>query len=89
MRTAREKLEENGIVDEVMLVDEETFKESLIGVTMLPDLRAVYSYEKMVEEVMEKYGYQEDEAADHVSYNVVRWAGYMGDNAPIIVDLLE
>jgi len=89
MNRVRQKLLDNGIDEEIMLVDEDVFVESLVGTTMLPGLRAVYSYRKMIEEAMTAYKYDIDEAEDYVSYDIDRWAGYMGDKAPIIIDIFE
>ena len=87
MRTAREKLEDNEIdASEVMLLDEEAFNESLIGTTMMEELRAVYDYDKMIEEYAEFHHVSLEDAADYVCYNVMRSLPYYGSKAPIIVD---
>lgn len=87
--TAREKIEEFVMDEEVLLLDEELYVDSLVGVVMLPGVRAVYDFDKMVEELVQKKGLSAEEAADYVSYNEVRGCGYMGDKSPIIFDPLE
>lgn len=86
--TAREKLQEASIDEEVLLLDEELYVDSFVGVVMLPGLRAVYDFNKMVEELVQRKGLSYEEAADYVSYNEVRGCGYLGDKAPIIFDPL-
>ena len=86
-RTARDKLLENGIDEDVMLFEEDVFIDSLIGTVMMPDVRAVYDYDKMVEEWVTYYGMAYDEAADYISYNFCRYIGYLHNpGAPIIID---
>ena len=87
--TAREKLQEYDFDEEVLLLDEELYVDSLVGVVMLPGLRAVYDFNKMVEELVQKKGLSAEEAADYVSYNEVRGCSYFGDKSPIIFDPLE
>ena len=87
--TAREKLQEVSIDEEIMLLDEELYVDSFVGVVMLPGLRAVYDFNKMVEELMQKKGLSAEEAEDYVSYNEVRGCSYLGDKAPIIFDPFE
>lgn len=89
MRTAREKLLDNGIDDEVQLIEEDVFKESLVGVVYAPGLRAVYDYSKMIEEYVQAKGCTAEEAADYISYNLIRGFSYMGGDTPIIYDPLD
>ena len=89
MRTAREKLLENGIDEPVQLVEEDVFRESLVGVVYMPGLRAVYDYNKMIEEYMSAKGCTAEEAADYISYNLIRGFSYLGGDTPIIYDSLE
>lgn len=57
---------------------------AILGVT--DDGRVVYSYEGMVEDLVETEGMDYDEAADFVSYNTLRALPYMGEKAPIIIN---
>lgn len=83
MRTAKEKLEDNMIDEELVLIDEEAFRESLVGTTL--DSRAVYDYDKMVEEFCECHNVSEEEAADYINYNILRGLSYQSGNVPIVV----
>ena len=85
MRTAKEKLEGNlAEPEEVMLLDDEAFNESLVGVTH--DMRAVYDYELMAKEYAEHNGIDLIEAMDHIDSNIIRSLPYLGDKAPIVMD---
>ena len=83
MDRQREKLAENMIEEEIVIFDEEAFCDSLIATT--DDDRAVYDFDIMVAEYSKFHNIPEDEAADYISYNLVRSASYMGGNAPIII----
>lgn len=85
MRTAREKLEENVFeAEEVMLLEEEAFRESLVGISS--NMRAVYDYDKMAEEYAEYHGCSLEDAMDYIDFNVIRSLSYWGQKAPIIMD---
>lgn len=87
MRTAREKLEENVFDDEdIILIDEEAFKESLVGVSQ--DMRAIYDYELMAKEFSEFHGCDIFDARDYIDYNIINGLSAMGNKAPIIMDSL-
>lgn len=87
--TAKEKISDHLMDEEVLLLDDNLFVDSLVGIVMLPGPRAVYNYNLMVEELVKKKGMSYEDATDYVSYNEVRGCGYMGDKAPIIFDPLE
>jgi hypothetical protein len=89
MRTAKEKLLDNGIDDEVQLIAEEGFDDALVGVVYLPGLRAVYDYDKMIEGYMKLHGCSAEDAADYINYNLIRGFSYMGGDSPIIYDPLN
>ena len=84
MRTAREKLLDNGIDnEEMLLIDDDAFCESLIGTT--DDERAVYDYNMMVDEFSKYHGCSTEDAADYINFNVLRALPYYGNQAPIVV----
>lgn len=83
MNKQLEKLAENMVEGDVVIFDEDAFCDSLIATT--DDDRAVYDFDVMVAEYSKFHGIPEDEAADYISYNLVRSASYMGGNAPIII----
>lgn len=87
MRTARQKLKENISNDkEVVLLDDEAFRESLVGVT--EDMRAVYDYDKMIKEYSKYYCCTLSDAKEDIKEYVVNMLGRMGNKAPIIMDAL-
>lgn len=61
------------------------FNRAIIGLT--PDHRVVYSRGKMVDQLMEDDDSTEEEAEEWIDYNTIRSLPYMGENAPIIVDM--
>ena len=46
--------------------------------------RLIYSYDKMVEHLMETDEMNEEDAIEFIDFNTIRALPYMGDNAPII-----
>ena len=86
-RTAKDKLLDNGIDEDVSLFEEDVFVDSLIGTVMMPGIRAVYDFNKMVDDYVNRYHVTPDEAADYICYNLERGIGYSCDpGSPIIVD---
>lgn len=59
------------------------YADAFIG--MSDDGRAVYSYDKMVEHIIEKEGWSYEEAVEWIEYNTIRALPYAGPNAPIVV----
>ena len=80
--TAEEKLLENGYEDVKFLTDF-SYDDALVGVTH--ENRAVYDYEKMIDWLVEKEGFSEEEAAEWIDYNTIRALPYMGEEAPVIL----
>ena len=80
--SVEERLLEAGYEDVVFFSDF-SYDEALIGVTS--DNRAVYDYEKMVQWLHEKEGWDEDSAIEWIEYNTIRALPYAGEAAPIIV----
>lgn len=75
----RENLPEDSIV-----FDNYAYDNSIIGVST--DGRVVYSYEKMVQELMRDEGLSEMEAIEWIDYNTIRAIPYGGEFAPIICE---
>lgn len=61
----------------------EDFKDAILGYT--DEEQLVYSYEKMVEYLVEKDHMSYGDASEWINYNVIRTIPYMGDKHPIIV----
>jgi pyoverdine/dityrosine biosynthesis protein Dit1 len=81
----RELLVEMGYEDSLVF-DSPSYDDAIVGVTT--DDRIVYSYEKMVEQLMQEMGCERIDAIDFLEYNTVRALAYMGNDAPIIVTFL-
>lgn len=84
--TAEEKILNAGYED-VVILSNYSYDDALIGVT--EDNRAVYDFDKMVEWLMAKEGYTAEEATDWICYNTLRALPYGGENAPIVIHLLD
>jgi len=85
MNRQQEKLENYGIDDEIMLIDDDAYCESLIGVTSDSPTRAVYDFDKMIVEYAEHNHCTTEEAQEWIEYNVLRALPYFGDAAPIVI----
>ena len=78
-RTAREKLEDNGYED-IIIIEDDCYRESCIGVTS--DDRAVYDYGKMIVEFSKARKVSLDDAMEYVDYNIIRALPHYGAKAP-------
>lgn len=76
-------IEDQGIEEEVLLLDDHAYDKSIIGIT--EDGRILYDFEKMIQEFAEDEGCDETEAIEWLEYNTIRALPYMGERAPIIV----
>lgn len=74
----RDELPEDAIV-----FDNMSYDGSIIGVTT--DDRVVYSYDKMVEELMQDEDWSYEDAVEWIDYNTIRALPYAGPNGPIIM----
>ena len=80
--TAEERLLDAGYED-VVIFKNYSYDSALIGVT--DDNRAVYSFEKMVDWLVENEGFEEIEAMEFIEYNSLRALPYAGSQAPIVM----
>ena len=65
------------------------YESAILGVDILSG-RVVYSYEKMVEYLMEKEHFSELEAQEWIEVNTLRALPYGGEKAPIVIrELLQ
>lgn len=76
-------VEDRGFEDGIKILEDHTFDNSVVGIT--EDGRAVYDYEKMVEEYMNDEKCSEIEAVEWLDYNTLRAIPYMGEGAPIVI----
>lgn len=83
-KNVREKLIDNEteIEEDTILLEEDVFVDSLIGVSS--DSRAIYDYGKMIEEYAKKTGCSFDDAIDYVSNGIVRWIECYSGKTPVI-----
>lgn len=72
--------------EDSMVFDNASYDNSIIGVST--DGRVVYSFSKMVEELMTDNGWSEIDAIEWIEYNTIRALPYLGENAPIICEEL-
>lgn len=82
MMSAEERLLEYGYEDVKYLVNE-SYDDALIGVS--EDGRAIYDFDKMVEWLMNKYGWSDVESIEWIEVNTIRSLPYMGNGAPIVM----
>lgn len=68
--------------DAIIFINQ-AYDNSIIGTTF--DGRAIYDFDKMVEELMTDMGWAEEEAIDWIEYNTFRALPYCGDKAPLIM----
>lgn len=61
----------------------ESYDDALIGVS--EDNRAIYDFDKMVEWLINQYGWSDIEAIEWIETNTLRALPYMGEDAPIIM----
>lgn len=83
---AEERLLEYGYEDVKYLVNE-SYDDALIGVS--EDGRAIYNFDKMVDWLVDKYGWTDEEAMEWIEYNTIRALPYFGEGAPIIMYPLQ
>lgn len=84
--TAEEKLLEAGY-EGIKYLTNYSYDDALIGVS--EDGRAIYSYERMIEWLMNEEGWTDNEAVEWIEYNTIRALPYFGEGAPIIMYELE
>ena len=69
--------------EDAIVFDNMSYDGSIIGVTT--DDRVVYSYDKMVEELMQDEEWSYEDAVEWIDYNTIRALPYAGPNGPIIM----
>lgn len=79
---AEERLLEYGYEDVKYLVNE-SYDDALIGIS--EDGRAIYDFDKMVDWLVDKYNYTDEEAVEWIEYNTLRALPYFGEGALIIM----
>ena len=72
----------------VVLEPHEDFGACIIGTVSDPDVRLVYSYEKILRMFFDRDEMTYAEAQEFIEYNTVRAIPYMGERKPVLVNEL-
>ena len=72
--------------EEALLFDGPDYDEAILGVT--EEGQVVYDYDKMVQILVERDGYEELEAIEFIEYNTIRALPYF-ENAPIVMNRIR
>lgn len=78
----RDTLVELGFEDAIVF-DNPSYDDAIIGTSH--DDRVVYSFDKMVECLMNDDGMSYEEAVEFIEFNTLRAIPYFGPNAPIVL----
>ena len=87
MPEKRDLLIELGLEDSIVFENPD-FDSAIIGYDAV-NHRVIYDFEKMIEHLISKDGMEYEEALEFVEYNTLRTIPYMGENAPIVLHLIE
>ena len=69
--------------DGAVVFDDPDYDDAYIGISH--DGRVIYSYDRMIESLMEKDGMTYEEAMEFIDYNTIRAIPYAGEMAPIVL----
>lgn len=64
-----------------------SYKNSIIGISY--DNRVIYDYDLMIEDLMQEEDLSYEDALEFLEYNTLRSLPYMGNDAPIILDIKQ
>lgn len=78
-----EFIEDHGIDEEVLILDNHAYDKSIIGLS--EDHRLIYDYEKMIQEFQRDEKCSAIEAIEWLEFNTIPALAYMGERAPIIM----
>ena len=67
-----------------IVFDSPSFDNSIIGITF--DGRAIYDFDKMIQELMDDENWNYDESLELIVYNTLRTLPYISGLAPVIVN---
>lgn len=82
LKSLKDTLVSSGYEDSIVFENPD-YASAVIGISH--DGRVIYSFEKMIEHLVETDGMDEDEAIEFIDYNTVRSIPYAGEGAPIIM----
>lgn len=67
------------------VLEPDYFDNAILGFDFEKGVRLVYSYDKIVQALMQEDDMNSEEAIEYVEYNTMRSLPYMGDFAPRII----
>lgn len=70
-------------LEDTVVFENPDYADACIGISS--DDRAVYSYDKMIQNLMINDGMTMEEAMEFIDYNTIRALPYAGPNGPIVV----
>ena len=73
----------NKLPSDAIVFDNHAYDNSIIGTTF--NGRAIYDFDKMVQELMNDEGWTEEEAIEWIEYNTIRAIPYGGEKRPMVV----
>ena len=71
------------LFEEAAIFENPDYDSAIIGVSH--DDRVIYSFEKMVQHLVDKDGMTDEEAIEYIEYNTIRAIPYFGPKAPIVL----
>lgn len=83
-RKAIQNFAEENEIDRIVILDDHAYDNSIVGITDQGII--IYDFNKMVEELMEDEGWEEEDAIEWIEYNTLRALPYMGDERPLIIN---
>ena len=69
--------------EDTIVLESPDYLSAIIGIT--EEGRLIYSYDKMVEHLMQTDGMDAEEAMEFIDYNTIRALPYAGEMAPIVM----
>lgn len=83
----RELLCDLGLEDSIVFEGPD-YQDAIVGYDVVSN-RVVYSYDEMIECLMNNDNMSYEEAVEFIDYNTIRALPYMGDKSPIIFQNIE
>ena len=71
----------------VIVFEDHAYDNAIIGISS--DERVIYSYNKMIEELIQDDGMSYEDAVEWIDYNTIRALPYAGEKAPIVMFDIE
>ena len=68
-----------------LVLENPSFDDSIVGVTLATPQRLIYSLDSMIEEFVQDAECSFEEAQEFIEYNTLRALPYMGEGAPLVM----